>query len=274
MSFYEKFKAVTRGWTITSNYSRLSEETLLSSPDCEKQNIESIPHSKKRSFLGAIWAVLFVIWTIAVFLVASRFHGRAACIRETTTWSPAIDVVRYKDVIIEGDFLKKSPYRGAGESVDRAWDELWMVGGVPIRIDDSELAILNKSAERPWTRIPESRGGGIAGYPEVFHQLHCLNMLRMASYPELYATHSLFADHPPDTTRSHIDHCIEIIRMQLQCSAEMTPVLTEDIPGRKFPAADFRVTHRCKNFDELFTWTKENILHGAGNWDIPRFGDH
>ncbi|KAK6956212.1 hypothetical protein Daesc_001485 [Daldinia eschscholtzii] len=188
MSLYEKLKTVASGWSITSSYSRLSEETLLPSPDCEKQNIDSVPRNKKNHLLGAIWAVLFVVWTVAVFLLLA----------------PAIHVVRYKDVLIEGDFLKESPYRGAGENVDRAWDELWMVGGVPIRIDDSELAILHKSAERPWTRIPESRGGGIAGYPEVFHQLHCLNMLRMASYPELYANHSLFADHPPDTTRSHI----------------------------------------------------------------------
>ncbi|KAK8069604.1 hypothetical protein PG994_006220 [Apiospora phragmitis] len=145
------------------------------------------------------------------------------------------------------------------------------VGGVPVRIDDGELSLLNKSSQRQWTRIPESRGGGIAGYPEVFHQLHCLNMLRMATYPEQYTNHTLFSDHSEDIVRAHLDHCVEILRMQLQCTAEMTPILTEDIPGHEFPALDFNVIHKCKNFQDLVAWTKENVLHGAGNWDIPKF---
>jgi hypothetical protein len=97
-----------------------------------------------------------------------------------------------------GDFFRPSPYRGAGDDVDEAWDNLWMsklngtkqvdrckaltnicasrheVGGVPVRIDESRLKTLQKNPSRNWTRVPDALGGGIAGYPEVFHQLHCL----------------------------------------------------------------------------------------------------
>lgn len=55
----------------------------------------------------------------------------------------------------------------------RPTDKL-QVGGVPVRVEESKLGELQKDPGRNWTRIPESMGGGIAGYPEVFHQLHCL----------------------------------------------------------------------------------------------------
>lgn len=61
--------------------------------------------------------------------------------------------------------------------------------------------------------------------------------------------------------------------MHLQCTSEMTPILTEMLPGHKFPSPDFRVIHMCKNFDELKAWTEVNVLHGVGGWDIPE-GHH
>ncbi|KAI2624454.1 hypothetical protein GGS21DRAFT_493860 [Xylaria nigripes] len=265
MSFYQKVKDFPRALMRNPSYLPLQEETaeslIASAGSCEKS-------SRKRTgryVHAATLALIFPLWTGLTFWLGFRFKGDSNCSLETITWSPARDVVRYEDVEFQGELSRPSPYRGAGCDVDEALDELWMIGGVPIRIDDSDPVVLNKSSERSWTRIPESRGGGIAGYPE--------NMLRMATYPDEYANHTLFAENSPKVVRTHIDHCVEIIRMQLQCSTEMTPILTEDIPGKVFPRADFNVVHKCKNFDELFSWTKENVLHGAGNWDIPKFPD-
>lgn len=47
----------------------------------------------------------------------------------------------------------------------------------------------------------------------------------------------------------------------------MTPMFTLDIPGRKFPLADFNPIHVCRNFEDLVAWQEKNVLHGAGNWD-------
>ncbi|KAI0528471.1 hypothetical protein GGR58DRAFT_526275 [Xylaria digitata] len=246
MSFYQRAKELP--WNLSSNpaYSSIQSETEESSIVSTKP-VARDSHNNQGKFLQAAALVLVIsLWTALAFWVGSRFETRKDCALETASWSPALSVVHYHDVEIR-------------------------VGGVPIRLDDSDLVFLNKSSKRSWTRIPESRGGGIAGYPEVFHQLHCLNMLRMASYPDHYANHSLFSESSPRVVRTHIDHCVEIIRMQLECSAEMTPILTEEIPGFVYPKADFNVIHKCKNFDDLFSWTKENVLHGAGNWDIPTF---
>lgn len=83
----------------------------------------------------------------------------------------------------------------------------------------------------------------------------------------------LFTD-PSHISRGHIDHCIEIIRQQLMCSAEMVPVLTEEIEGHEFPRSDFSTWQVCRNFDDLYTWTKSAIIHGGGNWDLPSQHHH
>jgi hypothetical protein len=94
----------------------------------------------------------------------------------------------------------------------------------------------------------------------------------MATYLDHYANNTFFVDHPQHVVRGHLDHCVEILRMQLQCSAEMTPILTEEgLPGHILPTPDFNVIHMCKNFDKLKEWTRANVLHGAGSWDIPGY---
>jgi hypothetical protein len=57
-----------------------------------------------------------------------------------------------------------------------------LVGDFPVRVDESYLEILGKDPNRNWSRLPDEVGGGLAGYPEIFHQLHCL--VRAISYCE------------------------------------------------------------------------------------------
>jgi hypothetical protein len=40
----------------------------------------------------------------------------------------------------------------------------------------------------------------MGGIIDVRHK----NMVRMATYPDHYANHTLFMDHPPDIVRAHI----------------------------------------------------------------------
>ncbi|KAL1614912.1 hypothetical protein SLS54_009361 [Diplodia seriata] len=177
---------------------------------------------------AAIACLAVLSWSIFVFEAGTWYPGAETCAMRTSTWSPAQHLIRYAPQAITGSFYQKSPFRGAGDDVDQAWDDVWM----------------------------QSK-----------------NVLRMASYPDHYSNNTFFVDHPAHVVRGHLDHCIEILRMQLQCSAEMAPILTEDgLPGHEFPTADFNVVHMCRNFDDLKEWTRSHILHGAGNWDIPGHG--
>jgi len=53
----------------------------------------------------------------------------------------------------------------------------------------------------------------------VFHQLHCLNMLRKRLYDK--------TDYPPDHETmgmEHMEHCYDSLRQSLMCSADLTPL--------------------------------------------------
>lgn len=65
--------------------------------------------------------------------------------------------------------------------------------------------------------------------------------------------------------RLHVDHCIEALRISLQCHGDTTPFFT--ISDEKAPLgarADFSPQRKCRNYDKLLEWTKEReIVHAS-----------
>jgi hypothetical protein len=116
---------------------------------------------------------------------------------------------------------------------------------------------------------------------EVFHQLHCLNLLRMATYPNYYPKVSWSdMNDKPETVRSHLgtfivyclfasteqqlttnkDHCIEILRMNLMCLSDVNVFTFHDTPGRKGAWPDYESHHVCRNFDQIKQWANDNAM--------------
>lgn len=59
--------------------------------------------------------------------------------------------------------------------------------------------------------------------------------------------------------RMHVDHCFEALRLDLMCYGDITPVLIEYDEHRAVGrTADFSVHHKCRNFDKIVDWVKEN----------------
>lgn len=59
------------------------------------------------------------------------------------------------------------------------------------------------------------------------------------------------------SNRMHIDHCLESLRMALQCHGDVTPVLVKT-GGPIGVKADFRTHHKCRNFQKLDDWIENN----------------
>ena len=93
-------------------------------------------------------------------------------------------------------------------------------------------------------------------------------MLRKTTHMEYYKDVTVFQA-SSEVVRAHLDHCIDILRQQLMCSAEMAPTFTYTVDGVDEPLPDFSSILQCKNFDELKTWTQQNVIHDGGDWDIP-----
>lgn len=64
------------------------------------------------------------------------------------------------------------------------------------------------------------------------------------------------SDHPLKN-RMHFDHCIESLRLSLQCASDVTPVHVK-LGGPTGTKADFNTHHRCRNFDRASEWEDEN----------------
>lgn len=78
-----------------------------------------------------------------------------------------------------------SPYVGKGQSVDDAWDKIAFDMGDQM-ITPEELKIIGMPESSLKVKHPVT---GVEGYRvglEVFHQLHCVNLLRQVTYKDYY----------------------------------------------------------------------------------------
>ncbi|KAE9975746.1 hypothetical protein EG328_002998 [Venturia inaequalis] len=213
--------------------------------------------------MGAV-CLLIVLATINIFLLLIRTPTDAQCTKQLSTYffltlaAPALEAVEYEEMDFTAIFNSTSIYRGPPTPErEKAWTRLTYKHGIEVPAD--KLALLNRTDLDHIKHVPTSVGTGYRGILEVFHQLHCLNMIRMytwwqvGKYPGLptgFSTSKL-------KNRMHIDHCFESLRMSLQCHGDVTPVLIQT-GGPVGSKADFRTHHKCRNFQKLEDWIDNN----------------
>lgn len=105
----------------------------------------------------------------------------------------------------------------------------------------------------------------------VFHQLHCLDMLRQALYesrPDIveqghneshtadpHPDHDVTVDHNHSHDMYHIGHCFDLLRQSLMCKADLTVEVGNLTEGG---VTGFGTEHQCVNWEELMGWMKQN----------------
>ncbi|OCK99890.1 uncharacterized protein K441DRAFT_535822 [Cenococcum geophilum 1.58] len=215
--------------------------------------------------------LLFFIMLSVIFGFAYYFKepSISECVSKTNIWSPANAVVEYEDFDFDNDFAHKTKYRGPPTpELERAWEDLWYYNGV--RFPEDRLPLINRTHDLGGGRKPRKAVDGKGGYHaaiDVFHQLHCLNLIRQYTWIDYYRTHSRIVSTPlpfKDSEigiRMHLDHCIETLRLTLMCHGDTTPLLVIDDPELPIGVgADFSSHHKCRNFEVLRKWTKGNQI--------------
>ncbi|KAF2970829.1 hypothetical protein GQX73_g2785 [Xylaria multiplex] len=186
--------------------------------------------------------------------------------------APAIEdgVVEYYDTDFENEFAHKTKFRGPPTpEIEAAWNQIWNLGGVEVPLDGP--AQLGKPSEN-LVHINSDEKRGYSGMLEVFHQLHCLNLIRQYTWRDYYndnlgewlneGDNHQFVDlnvssHTSVGDRMHVDHCIETLRLQLMCNADLTPMLVlKDDSVALGSKADFNVHHKCRRWDRLVAWQR------------------
>ncbi|KAB8246803.1 hypothetical protein BDV35DRAFT_353205 [Aspergillus flavus] len=124
--------------------------------------------------------------------------------------------------------------------MDKLWD----------RVESGSIVMLEGSeANMVRDRTALFDGYWLTGL-DVIHQMHCLNKIRKALYPDYYQPEQSVA-----TEQLHLEHCFDYIRQAIMCNADLTPVTLTWYSSAQTFGPDFRTTHMCRDFEALLEWS-------------------
>ena len=101
---------------------------------------------------------------------------------------------------------------------------------------------------------------------DVFHQLHCLNLLRKLVYPEKFPTDLSSSSEKGTDNIYHLEHCYDSIRQSLMCSSDVSTIFWEWSPENKKMMGNLATTHTCRNFEKIRDWALEHQLKEGFDW--------
>ncbi|KAF2727229.1 hypothetical protein EJ04DRAFT_393297, partial [Polyplosphaeria fusca] len=207
----------------------------------------------------------------AVMLSASiTFFAVGLCMRSTkqgdsipTTWSPVNEAIQYETKHFDLPPVPDGPFVGKGDVVDAKWD--WLTDSIPDTMVTRDEMIKMGMDPNGALEITDPRTGkrGFRVAIEVFHQLHCLNLMRQANYKSHYAAFGGDTAAEPMDLHGHIDHCIDALRQFIMCQSD-TNVFPFRYPFRPevdpTPWPDYSSARTCRNFEKIREFA---INHGV-----------
>ncbi|KAI0525967.1 hypothetical protein F5B22DRAFT_261893 [Xylaria bambusicola] len=218
---------------------------------------------------------LYLWLFVTVVLIGSNFLTATLCftylnhdnhlLRRTSSYSPIFDKLNIPTSLrnlhiplIPNATNPRDIYRlPPSPEVDEAWDRITRVN--LISISEDEIRKLGKDpsltihSPRSWWSEPW--GSGYIGQIDVFHQIHCLNMLRQGLITNYnYYWGKKYGMTPPVPFGMHLDHCLGTILENLICHADVDIVTFNWREKEDEPFPDFEVRKQCRDFDAILEW--------------------
>ncbi|KAF2653667.1 hypothetical protein K491DRAFT_694507 [Lophiostoma macrostomum CBS 122681] len=236
----------------------LKSETLIddSAPSLLSRRPDSRHLHRRLHFF-----LLYVVNALLVVSLMVLLVRREKCVDPSLkTYMPANDAVEWEETVFIDMPGEVSPYLGTpSDEIDELWDQLYTGTGF-LLFDPEET----RRMVEPTVAIPTSGGdSGLYGM-EVFHELHCLNVLRKSLYPERYPHYQLWNENctrNPNMER-HLAHCIDRLRQGVQCAGNTGTHFyfwSEEAGHWKM---DMRSRHTCRNFERLQEWARARDYTG------------
>ncbi len=157
-----------------------------------------------------------------------------------------------------------------GPEVDRAWARASrnMIVGLTrdevLRLGKDPATAVQFSPE--WPEAKKAKEDMYVGVVDVFHQIHCLDMLRQnLVFNYDYYWGDIYGLRPPAFRETHLRHCTSQLLQSIMCRADLavvTHVWSRDTP---VPMPDFAVNHQCRDFDALLRWRDTTDVKDSGN---------
>jgi hypothetical protein len=195
-------------------------------------------------------------------------------IKQVSMPSPILDQIHVElsTVRRNGSLLPDHPtsiYRqDPSHEVDMAWHRLGNINPIPISVQDVRNIGYDPSIAAKWPEVYGLGGDAYVARLDVFHEIHCLDMLRREVHFEHYYPqwpNGATADH-----KVHISHCIYALLQSLTCAANTDPFIHYWVDVGDEPYPDFSINRQCKNFDAILDWQEKNSIPMSQFRDVIR----
>jgi len=198
-----------------------------------------------------VFNALLVLIIIVVF--RSDLHNRVqdvVCTKHLNQPSPALEAVEYEVQQFKAGLKAKSVWsEDPGAEVDKAWHNITETGyfGLPEEAWKSFNPHLEEGVKLP--------NGQYLATLDVYHKLHCLDILRRAVHFNYYHDkYPAFINHTDATINEHLGHCIEILRINVMCEADVTVMTYNWVENRPEPMPYFDTVHTCRKWERISEW--------------------
>ncbi|KAK0702005.1 hypothetical protein B0T26DRAFT_735537 [Lasiosphaeria miniovina] len=195
---------------------------------------------------------------VQLLLIACYTAVSLTVIRATIDLDSVPDIHAFAGLAVKYKFrlydnFVNSPYGGEPTAAsDAAWHDL--LNNMSVRVTAEELEAHGQTS----VALPE--GGGYLAWLGVFHELHCVKMLRQWSWREHYFPNMTAHDHMHQMV--HIDHCLDWLRNAAICRADTSALAVfKWDPRMPHPMLNtHRVPHRCVDWDALMTSHADRLV--------------
>ncbi|KAJ6024974.1 hypothetical protein N7540_005771 [Penicillium herquei] len=195
-------------------------------------------------FSSSLWVIHGLMLFLSLLFLpfsANLYFRLEKATEQNQIYSPLNDVVEYRIETWANEFNKHSPYTGPRRpELDAAWRDI------------------------------THYGSGYHTSIGVFHQLHCLDYIRKVIYREQYTV----INDDPDIIVMHVDHCINAVRLALQCHSDVGLMTYGWHPDFPSPYPDFTTSHKCRNFDKIKEWVLAHEANITGQLSHPIYGPY
>lgn len=173
---------------------------------------------------------------------------------------PASDAIQYERRKFNAGYLpgEKSRYQldcedcHPTDAIDAAWESLYS-GIMWSAIPRAQAAQLRNRT----INIPSRPDHYLIGL-DVFHQLHCLDNIRKALWPDRYAASEHMGGQGMSLlSRKHVDHCIDQLRQSVMCQSDLTPNWLQWDENHQTHLGARDMEHSCRSFERVQEWAKE-----------------
>ncbi|KAG4434537.1 hypothetical protein IFR05_009978 [Cadophora sp. M221] len=223
---------------------------VISSPSDEHLHNNQAIYGKRAHNCTKWWILVLLALSVSIWgnvALLLRLHGGdlPLLVEEPGRLGP--DTFYPEGRKIHNLFNPESPYNESKSEIsDQAWKDLTPKKGGYIAVSDEDK-------ERYRLPSTEMRDGEWIYGVSVFHQLHCLQMIRNGHYTTL--AHQDHHDHSPDTQSEgrmhHYDHCFDFLRQALMCRPDTTLEPVTPAPNGLLADTGRGVVHSCRDYKDV-----------------------